>query len=70
MSETLIFSIIALIGGVGACIAVVLKNIKHSECCRCFKLDTRTPPPEIITPPPSPFNYHKKQPQISEEISV
>jgi len=45
-------ALVALSTAVFTGVALILKNIKHSECSKCCKIDTRTP--TTRTPPPSP----------------
>ena len=65
MTEATIISIVAVIAGVGSCVALILKNIKHSDCCyKCFSIDTRTPVDNqnnIINRPPSPQEFKKNK---------
>ena len=78
MTEATIISIVAVIAGVGSCVALILKNIKHSDCCyRCFSIDTRTPVDnqnqnQIISTAPSPqeFKKNKKSKFIKEDSTT
>lgn len=49
-STTTAIAIVGIITGIGSAVALILKNIKHSECCSCCKIDTRTP--VSLAPPP------------------
>lgn len=54
--STTAIAIVAIITGIGSCIGLILKQIKHSECSNCLKIDTRTP--ITIAPPPTPILHH------------
>lgn len=55
--STTAIAIVAVITGIGSAIALILKNIKHSECSKCCVIDTRTP--TTLAPPPSPCSMPK-----------
>ena len=55
-------AITGIIAGISALSVAVLTHVRHSECSKCFTLDTRTPPP---TPHPLP-DLHQKPPEVVE----
>ena len=76
MTEATILSIVAVVGGVGSCVALILKNIKHSDCCyKCFSIDTRTPVDnqnqnQIISTAPTALEFRKKKSKFIREDSI
>jgi hypothetical protein len=63
--STTAIAIVAVITGIGSAVALILKNIKHSECCKCCVVDTRTP--INLAPPPSPIIPHKNNENKTED---
>lgn len=61
--------IVAIITGISGLLVSVLTHIRHSECAKCFKLDTRTPPQ---TPVEKKHDELKLQPKggVIREVSV
>ena len=63
-----------IITGITGLTIAILTHIKHSECSKCFSLDTRSPPQSATPcPPPSPIPEKKivsQQPEKELEVSV
>jgi len=63
-------AITGIIAGISGLAVAILTHIRHSECSKCFSLDTRTPPP---CPPASPILEKRiilHQPEKELEVSV
>ena len=58
-------AITAVISGLSGLAIAVFSHVKHSECSRCFVIDTRTPQPSISALSQNPY-IPKKQLVVKE----
>jgi hypothetical protein len=69
-NTALAIGIVAVITAVSSGIVLICKTLKKSDCLG-IHIETRTPPPVILAPPPSPAAIHKiKTEEHIKEVEV